>query len=138
VPRLAEVLERQPLLLHAYVSADLARRRFGVNDREVLAAIAEHTLGQPGMGPLQRLLYVADACSQDRPHEAAGRIRSIALRDLDRALVEAARNKCDWVERSDRWVHPKSRALLRWALARANASKRVASNEVRVRVTRSE
>lgn len=109
------IARREPMLLHAYVSADLARRRFGVREPRVLAAIAGHTLGAPGMGPLERLLYVADAGAEDRSFPGARRIRACARRDLLRALRLAAGNKLDWVRSQGGWVHPLGEATLRWA-----------------------
>ncbi|MDE2237795.1 MAG: bis(5'-nucleosyl)-tetraphosphatase (symmetrical) YqeK, partial [Elusimicrobia bacterium] len=57
-----------PLLLHAYLSEDVCRRRFGVSDPAVLSAVRKHTLGDSRMSRLDRLLYVADSCSLDRSY----------------------------------------------------------------------
>jgi HD superfamily phosphohydrolase YqeK len=38
-----------PHLLHADVSAIVAQKEFNVTDEEILAAIRNHTLGQPNM-----------------------------------------------------------------------------------------
>jgi len=100
------VARKAPLLLHPYVSADLARRRFGVRDAEVLGAIAKHTLGGPGLRPLEKVMYVADVASEDRNFPEAGAIRKLAYEDLDAALREAVRVKLAYVLASGGWLHP--------------------------------
>lgn len=115
VPDRELTLARSPLLAHAYISADLAHKRFNVQDREVLAAIAQHTLGRPGMAPLERLLYVADIASADRDFPEAARIRRIARRDLDAAFREAVRAKTRYVREQCLWLHPTTARVLRFA-----------------------
>ena len=115
VPCLERTLERAPLLAHAYVGAELARRRFGVTAADTLAAIAHHTLGRPGMSRLERVLFVADIASADRAFPEAKALRRLARRDLDGAFVEAARAKLRWVREEGRWEHPMGLRTLRYA-----------------------
>ncbi|MEC4812511.1 MAG: bis(5'-nucleosyl)-tetraphosphatase (symmetrical) YqeK [Scytonema sp. PMC 1069.18] len=60
------VMEANPHLLHADVSAIVARDTFGINDEEVLQAIANHTLGRPEMGPLSSIVFLADSLEPGR------------------------------------------------------------------------
>ena len=52
--------ERDPSLLHAKLGAWMAEHKYGVDDPEILSAITCHTTGKPGMGLLDKILYVAD------------------------------------------------------------------------------
>lgn len=115
VPGAREIVQRQPLLLHAHISEDLARRRHGAGDPEVLSAVRKHTLGAPRMSPLDRLLYVADACSADRSFPEAPRIRRLARRSPAESFREAARLKLFHVLKGDGWLHPYASAV--WNLA---------------------
>ena len=110
-PRLGEIIRRQPGLLHAYVGADLARRRFGCRDQEVLAAVRSHTLGAPRMSRLETLLYVADAVSEDRAHPHAAALRRLAFRDLDAAFAQVLSAKLRHALEHGRWLHPLSISL---------------------------
>ena len=38
----------------------MAEEKFGVNDPEILSAIACHTTGKPDMSLLDKILYIAD------------------------------------------------------------------------------
>jgi|CXWL01.1.fsa_nt_gi nicotinate-nucleotide adenylyltransferase len=106
VPELKTILALDPLLLHAYVSEDLARREFGVVDIEVLSAIRRHTLGDKHLTLLDRVLYVADVCSADRTHPQAAATRALAFDDLDAALRSCVRAKLVHALSREAWLHP--------------------------------
>ena len=106
VPLRELILALEPMLLHSYVSEDLARREFGVSDPEVLGAIKRHTLGDRRMGPLDRILYVADACAYDRTHETSAATRALAFDDLDEALKRCVAEKISHAVSRLSWLHP--------------------------------
>ncbi|MDJ0515638.1 MAG: bis(5'-nucleosyl)-tetraphosphatase (symmetrical) YqeK [Trichodesmium sp. MO_231.B1] len=60
------VLAVYPHLLHADVSAVVAKKEFGIEDEEILAAIANHTLGCPGMNQLSCVVFLADTLEPGR------------------------------------------------------------------------
>ncbi|MBI5625347.1 MAG: bis(5'-nucleosyl)-tetraphosphatase (symmetrical) YqeK [Elusimicrobia bacterium] len=115
-PRREDLIRRAPKLLHSYLSAELSRRRFGVDDPEILSAVRKHTLGGATMSPLDRLLYVADAVSEDRTHPGAAGLRSLAFRDLDAALAACLEAKVAHARSAGSWLHPLSHSL--WARTR--------------------
>jgi nicotinate-nucleotide adenylyltransferase len=54
-------LERsKPSLLHGRAAAILIQERFGIKDEAVIEAVRFHTTGRPGMGPLAKIVYIAD------------------------------------------------------------------------------
>ncbi|MEK7389587.1 MAG: bis(5'-nucleosyl)-tetraphosphatase (symmetrical) YqeK [Elusimicrobiota bacterium] len=112
IPERKKIIAFDPLLLHAHVSEDLARREFGIRDRVVLAAVRRHTLGDRFMGALDRILYVADACSADRAHRDARKIRALAFSDIDAALKECVGGKLTHALVRGAWLHPST--ILLW------------------------
>ncbi len=106
IPNFSGIVANNPILLHAFVGEDVARRVYGVRDPEVLAAIRNHTLGRPGMGPLERALYVADFSSEDRGYREAKRVRRLARRDLSAAFRETVAFKRHFVREDGAWAHP--------------------------------
>lgn len=52
--------EKKASLLHGRAAAVFLRERFGIEREDVLEAIRVHTAGKAGMGPLARILYIAD------------------------------------------------------------------------------
>lgn len=106
VPARGATILHNPLLLHAYISADLAERRFGVKDPAVLSAVRKHTLGAARMSLLDRVVYVADAVCEDRDYPEAGMLRRLAFRDLDKAFFACVSNKLAHALGSGSWLHP--------------------------------
>lgn len=75
-----------PIVLHAPLSAGLAREMFGVDDAEVLSAIAKHTLGAGEMTTLDCVLYLADGLEPGRDYAQRAELASLAERDLHEAM----------------------------------------------------
>lgn len=79
-----------PVLLHAPVGAALLQRDWGIEDPEVLEAVACHTTGREGMTLLDKVLFLADKLEEGKEGYYAGleRVRELAEKDLDLALLE--------------------------------------------------
>jgi len=102
---------RSRFLRHGHLGSEIARRDLGVRDAEVLDAIRNHVLGDPRMGELARLVYVADTCSADRRFPEAAAIRRAALRSLDKGLKAAVQVKLQYVLADEKRLHPAGVAL---------------------------
>ncbi len=76
-----------PVLLHARVGAELARRQFGVTDPETLAAIRQHTVAGPNMGDLAKIVYIADSVEPSRTFAGRAELAQLAERSLDEGLL---------------------------------------------------
>lgn len=79
---------RDPSLLHAKLGAYYAKEKFGVEDEEILNAIACHTTGRRNMTLLDKILYVADYIEPNR-YKAPDlpKMRKLAFEDLDLACL---------------------------------------------------
>ncbi len=102
------VLETNPHLLHADVGAIVARDTFGVKDKQVLNAIANHTLGRPDMSPLSCIVFLADTLEPGRGDNASLQ----ALRQVSREHIhKAVYLTCDYTLKklldSPRLIHPR-------------------------------
>jgi nicotinate-nucleotide adenylyltransferase len=58
--------KEKPSLLHGRAAAVLLRERFNVHNETVLEAVALHTAGGSNMGPLAKVVYVADKMEVSR------------------------------------------------------------------------
>jgi nicotinate-nucleotide adenylyltransferase len=108
VPEREATAALEPMLLHAYISEDLARKEFGVEDADALSAIRKHTLGDLKMSLLDKVVYVADACSADRDHPGVEETRALAFDDLDAAFVRCLADKLSHALSRGAWIHPLS------------------------------
>lgn len=78
-----------PAVIHAKYGAWMARRKFGIHDEEILSAIRCHTTGKPGMGMLDKILYIADYIEPRRDKASnLTRMRYLAFQDLDQTMYE--------------------------------------------------
>ncbi|MBE9166162.1 bis(5'-nucleosyl)-tetraphosphatase (symmetrical) YqeK [Pleurocapsales cyanobacterium LEGE 06147] len=113
-----------PHLLHAEVGAIVARDEFGVNDKNVLAAIANHTLGSPGMSRLSCIVFVADALEPNRgntPELVA--MRQVARENLYKSVRQICEYSLRYLINNCKVIHPRTILTRNWALAIANQDK---------------
>lgn len=108
--------EAFPDLLHAPVGAELVREEGLAGDPEVLAAIRWHTTGTPGMGTLDKILWVADMIEPGRNFPGVEEIRRLAGRDLDEALLAGLDHTIAHVIRTGRLLHLGSVRTRNWLL----------------------
>lgn len=80
-----------PAAWHGGAAAAFLRRQHAFGDEEILQAIACHTTGKSGMSLLDKILYLADAASEERQYPGAEKIRRLADKDLDAAVAQAMR-----------------------------------------------
>lgn len=106
VPHFEDICRCEPALLHSFVSAGLAKELFAIKDKDILHAITEHTLGSLNMTQLSKILFVADISSKDRKYKDAFVIRTLAMQDLEKALLYAANRKLWFTIDSQKWLCP--------------------------------
>ncbi len=100
------ILRFEPKLLHAPLSAYIARKKFGIRDRQILRALASHTLGRKNMTMLEKIVYVADHTEEGRSHAGVKRARKLAEADLDQAIVAISTSMIKYLLGKGLPVHP--------------------------------
>jgi predicted HD superfamily hydrolase involved in NAD metabolism len=106
-----------PHLLHADVSAIVAREEFGVTDEEILEAIRNHTLGRPNMSSLSCIVFVADALEPnrgDRPELEA--MRQISWQNIYKSVQQTCDYSLKYLLDSHKIIHPRVISTRNWAL----------------------
>lgn len=100
-----------PILHGPAVAARLEAE--GAADRELLDAVAYHTLGHPALGRLGRALYLADFLEPGRPFEPAWRasLRARMPDALDDVLREVVAATIAHLLRSGRTMRPETMAF---------------------------
>jgi predicted HD superfamily hydrolase involved in NAD metabolism len=113
------VEEEAPILLHGPVGAEILRREYGIDDPQVLAAARFHSTGRAGMSLLEKVIFVADKIEPGkvRAKPALARVRDLADRDLDAAILEYL-DQMLAVARQEGWpLHPQAVAARNELLA---------------------
>ena len=119
---LDSVLEANPHLLHADASAIVARDEFGVVDREILEAIANHTLGRPNMSQLSCTVFVADTIEPSRGNTAElEALREASLQNLYAAVWQTSDYSLKYLLETRCYIHPRTVLTRNWALQMARA-----------------
>jgi predicted HD superfamily hydrolase involved in NAD metabolism len=109
--------EENPHLLHADVSAIVARDKFGIFDEEILQAIQDHTLGRPGMSQLSCIVFLADTLEPGRgntPELEA--LRQVAWQDLYKAVWLTCDYSLKYLLETRCLIHPRTIRSRNWAL----------------------
>ncbi len=98
----------EPKLLHAQLSARIARERFGIKDPLILRAIRLHTLGSTDMHILDKIVYVADHIEEGRAHRGVKKARKLAASNIDLAIAEIATSTIKYLLGKGVPVHPRT------------------------------
>jgi predicted HD superfamily hydrolase involved in NAD metabolism len=121
------VCEATPHLLHADVSAIVARDQFSVQDEEVLQAIALHTLGRPGMSDLSCVVFIADTLEPNRGNTPElESLRQEARQDLYKAVWLTCDYSLRFLLNSRCLIHPRTILTRNWALAMSSPKTQLA------------
>lgn len=112
------VFESHPHLLHADVSAIVARDEFGMQDEAVLEAIRNHTLGCPGMSSLACVVFIADTLEPGRGNTPElESLRQVSQEDLHKAVWLTSDYALRFLLDSRCQVHPRTILTRNWALS---------------------
>lgn len=122
---LDEILTGEPHLLHADVSAIVARDEFGVEDEDILEAIGNHTLGRPQMSPLSCVVYLADTLEPGRgTSPELEQLRQICFENLVAAVWQTGDYSLRHLIEQQRMIHPRTILTRNWAMQQSKQQQR--------------
>ena len=107
-----------PHLLHADVSAIVARDEFGVTNPEILQAIADHTLGRPNMSLMSCIVFLADTLEAgrgDTPELQS--LRQLSYQNLYQAVWRTCDYSLEYLLSTRCLIHPRTIRTRNWAMS---------------------
>lgn len=108
------VLE-SPALLHSLAGVPVARSCYGVEDSEILEAIAYHNTGCAGMSRLAMCVCLADFIEPNRdPFPLLEDVRRLAGLSLEKALLLSLEGVADHVRSKGKDLHPRTLNAIAW------------------------
>ena len=120
------VCANQPHLLHANVSAVVARKEFKVNEPEILEAISNHTLGSPDMSKLSCVVFIADALEPNRgDNPELNSLRLLAEKNLYKSLQQTCDYSLRYLIDKKKIIHPRTVLTRNWALKMSKEKRKV-------------
>ena len=115
--------EANPHLLHAEVGAIVARDEFGVQDKAILDAVRNHTLGRPEMSLLSCVVFLADSLEPGRGDTPElEKLRQMARQDLTKAVWLTCDDSLRYLVSTRRLIHPRTVQTRNWFLQAATQS----------------
>ena len=102
-------------LLHSIVGACVAREEYGMEDPEVLEAIAYHNTGHAGMSRLAMCVCLADFIEPNRnPFPGLGEVRRLSEVSLEKALLLSLESVANHVRSGGKSLHPRTLGAIEW------------------------
>ena len=85
---LSELERTSHKLWHAISGSAFIQVELGIDDEDIINAIRYHTTGRAGMSLLEKVIFVADFTSAERDYDGVDKMRKVADRGLDNAVLE--------------------------------------------------
>ncbi|MDD2215040.1 MAG: bis(5'-nucleosyl)-tetraphosphatase (symmetrical) YqeK [Eubacteriales bacterium] len=84
-------------LAHGKIAGVIMEQDYGIQDRDIINAVAFHTTGREGMSDLEKILYLADAIEPGRKYPGVEEIRKLAYVNLNQACLKAMNRSVDYI-----------------------------------------
>ncbi|MBI2855377.1 MAG: bis(5'-nucleosyl)-tetraphosphatase (symmetrical) YqeK [Chloroflexi bacterium] len=102
--------QRVTVLLHGPVGAEMLRRECGIEDQEVLEAVRWHSTFHRELGPVAKVVFLADKLDHQKRarYPFLDRVDALARDDLDAAVLAFLDEELVALIRDGKPVHPAS------------------------------
>lgn len=95
-------------VIHSYLGAYIAEHEININNKDILNAIYNHTLGRPNMSMLEKIIFIADYIEPLRKNRAnMNEIRKTAFIDIDKCIVLIIESCLNHLKHENTFVHSK-------------------------------
>jgi nicotinate-nucleotide adenylyltransferase len=105
IKKFDEVIKNAPQILHQWASFIYAKKKFKINDKDVLLAISRHTTAHKNMKLLDKIIYVADFISDDREFYEAKVVRKLVFRDIELAFQKTKEFKTKYIKEKGEYLY---------------------------------
>lgn len=100
-----------PDILHATVGAFLLKKDGLIDNKEILQAVQNHTLGALEMTDLDKIIFLADMIEPGRDYPTMDRLHCLAFKNLDEAMLFGLESTIKYCIEKNRLLHPKTIAV---------------------------
>ena len=104
----SELEQKKPSLLHGRCAAVKMREDFGIVDTDILEAVAYHTFGGASIGPLAKIIYVADKVEPGREHVTEAYLKHLFAFSLDEIVYSVLSENLDYLKKKGKAVAPET------------------------------
>jgi predicted HD superfamily hydrolase involved in NAD metabolism len=103
--------KKHPAILHGRAGAQLLKEEFAIEDEELLEAVRWHTTGDPEMGDLAKVVYIADYSEPGRSHVDQQFLEDILQKSLDEQMIYILNHEWDYQKKKKRAFSRRSKKL---------------------------
>lgn len=102
--QLNDDMKKAPQIIHGYLGAIIANKLYGINDKEILDAIRNHTTGCENMTKLDKIIFLSDYIEPMRNFSGVEEARKLAEKDLDEAMLFALNNTMEFLLNKNEYI----------------------------------
>ena len=111
---ISELERKNPSLLHGRAAAVLIQEKFGIKDKNVIEAIANHTFGRKGTCDLAKIVFIADKIEPARSQVTEEYKKSIKDLSLNQLLYKVVSESAEYISKKGKKVAPQTKELLEY------------------------
>lgn len=104
----SDVEKSKPSLLHGRAASVMLSEDFGISDKDIIQAVARHTLGGSSLCPLAKIIYSADKIEPGRPQSTDEYRRALLEKSLNALTLSVLEENIRYLEENNKTVAPVS------------------------------
>lgn len=97
-------MKNAPQIIHSFLGAKIAEKRYNIKDKEILDAIKYHTTGRKNMTNMDKVIFLADYIEPGREFPGLEKVRSLSERNLDLAMLFALNNTISFLIEKNQYI----------------------------------
>lgn len=95
-------------LIHGPLGAKIAKKKYGIKDKEILGSIKYHTTGKENMTLLEKVIYISDYIEPKRNFPGVEEVRDLAFIDLDKSIIMAMDKTIKFLIHNKKLIHSRT------------------------------
>ena len=104
---------RHPALLHGRAAAVTLKEKFGIKDKDILEAVANHTSGVSGPRDLTKRLFLADKIEPGRPQSTQEYRDNLMSMTLDQMFYSVLYENYEYITNKGYELYPTTEKMLK-------------------------
>ncbi|MCR5285750.1 MAG: bis(5'-nucleosyl)-tetraphosphatase (symmetrical) YqeK [Treponema sp.] len=107
-------------ILHGRAASVLMKEKFGINDEDILQAVAVHTSGSFNMCDLAKILFIADKIEPGRPQSTDQYRANLLAMSLDQMFVSVFEENYEFIKKHGYEIYPDTEKMLEYYKGKLN------------------
>ena len=114
LPIRRKLLETKLSLLHGRAAAVMMNEKFGIEDKEILEAVANHVSGCLGLCDLGKVLFLADKTEPGRPQSTDEYRAGLLKLTLDEQYLSVIKENYEYITSRGYEVYPETKKMIEY------------------------